>query len=127
MFAADSTSGWSSLDSKGSVFATSAALRFGGRVARDRYALAAGAGLSAGLWTATIVADPEASGATFDWGVPVWSSLTIKPSCGMGVQALASYDVRPGDLEASSLELALGLQWQPSEACSEAPGLAVSP
>lgn len=140
VFAGDSTAGWSSLDetspvrATGSVFATTAALRVGRRLARDRYALAAGTGIGAGVWSASLqpaagavpATRPDA-GLVFDWDVPVWSSLTIKASCTWGVQGLASYDVRPTDVSTSSLALALGLQWQPSQACSEEPGLAVSP
>ena len=139
LIAGDATSGWSSLTeanpaaSSGSVWGTAVAVRVGRRITYDRYALAAGTGIGVGVWIASVHASDPMSGmvppdgATFDWSVPVWSAFTAKPACSWGVQALATYDVRPTNLGASSLALAIGLQWQPSQACSSSPGLVTSP
>ena len=57
--------------------------------------------------------------------VPVWASLTVKPACTVGVQLLASYDVHPTASSDTGATIAAGLLWQPSNACSDAPGVRI--
>ncbi len=123
----------------GSFFEIGDAFRFGGRLAWRSLALAAGSGIAGALVQRTsahvdtgttpsyqVFASPP-NDMSVDWWLPVWASLSIKPGCNWGVEALASYDVRPSELDASELSLGLGLMWQPSSACSEPAGLTVSP
>jgi hypothetical protein len=106
----------------GTYFGTSLALRAGKRIAWQDVALAAGSGIGGGMWMTSTMTDTPAfvetpSGASGDFYVPVWASLTIKPTCSVGVQGLAEYDLRPQDSAASSPSLSLGLIWQPASAC----------
>jgi hypothetical protein len=98
-------------------------LRVGFRVPEHTVALAAGAGLGgdANVVTSGLLG----VGGDFDFYVPLWASLTIKPSCDWGVQVLASYNMHPTSMNESAPELVAGLQWQPSASCSEQAGLTV--
>jgi len=98
-------------------------LRVGVRLPERTYALAAGTGVGGDAYITT--SGLTGAGGDFDFYVPLWASLTIKPSCSWGVEVLASYDVHPTSMAESAPELAAGLQWQPSAACSEQPGLSV--
>jgi len=111
----------------GTYIGTAGAIRLGKRIAWDDFALAAGIGIAGAVWTSTIThTDPGAPieatfvepgpGATVDLYAPVWASLTVKPSCNWGVQALAEYDVRE-DTDRSTPSLSLGMIWQPATAC----------
>ena len=100
------------------------ALRVGGEVAAGDVALAGGVGVGGALWlgmasydTSTFVFVEPPNGNTADLYLPLWATLTIKPSCDWGVQAMASYDERPFDTQASAPSFALGLLWQPASAC----------
>jgi hypothetical protein len=108
-------------------------LRIGARVRWNEIALAAGGGLGGEMWMATAPSGnvPTAvvltlpHGVDANWFVPVWASLTLKPSCSWGVQALASYDARPTDLSSSGVSLGAGVMWQPSDACAQRPYVVV--
>jgi len=119
-----------------SYFGTDTALRLGAQLPWEHVSLAAGSGVGGALWYSSGVQVGQGSASQVlsrpddivgGWYVPMWSSLTIKPSCNWGVQTLASYDVRPSDVGASSLAFAIGLLWQPSDACSEPAGVNVTP
>ncbi len=111
----------------GTMFGSALALRAGQRIAWQNVALAAGVGVAGALWSGMASVDPQApvpagfveppGGASADFYLPVWSSLTVKPSCSWGIQGLAEYDVRPLDTGASAPSLAVGVIWQPATAC----------
>jgi hypothetical protein len=63
------------------------------------------------------------AGADASFYVPLWAAFTVKPSCDVGLQLLAQYDVRPTSLSASSAVVGVGLLLQPSDACRQAPGI----
>jgi hypothetical protein len=100
------------------------AVRAGAQAALGDAAFAAGVGVGGAVWmgmpsydASTFVFVEPPDGNLADLYLPLWASLTIKPSCDWGVQAMASYDVRPLDTQASAPSLALGLLWQPASAC----------
>jgi hypothetical protein len=118
----------------------SATLRIGARLPLHDVALAVGTGLGGAGWIASRdvdtshVADPaqvfaDSPNDHLDggWYVPVWGALTIKPGCGWGIEALATYDVHPTALDDSGLSLSAGLLFQPSSACAERPAIRVTP
>lgn len=110
--------------------------RFGARIPLHDVALAAGSGIGFQSWfistkltdatTTDLFVDPP---DTIDasWIVPLWAGATIKPSCNWGVQVLAQYDIHPTATQADGLELGAGFLYQPSDACSTAPGVRVAP
>ncbi len=114
-------------------------LRVGARLPLGNVALAAGSGLGAGMWIvnrATIDPTPgnvtsmqgnTPQGVHGVWSVPFWASATLKPSCGWGLQAIASYDVQPTNGEGDALFLGAGLLWQPSASCAEPASIEVTP
>lgn len=99
------------------------ALRAGKRVAWQDFALAAGVGVAGAAWGGTAEAD---NGGFVEPGVsssaelyaPLWAALTFKPTCSLGVQGVAEYDVDVLDTSASAPSFELGLVWQPASACS---------
>jgi len=99
-------------------------VRVGLRLPERSVAFAVGSGIGGDV-TITTSGLLGTGGDDFDFFVPLWASLTVKPSCSWGVQVLASYDVHPTAMAESAPELTAGLQWQPSAACSESPGLTV--
>lgn len=123
----------------GSFIENASVFRFGGRVPWGNLSLSAGSGLGGALVIRTsshvdtgstpsydtFATAPD--GADVDWWLPVWASLSVKPACNWGVQALASYDLHPTTFDASAPSFALGLLYQPSSACSEPAGMTVSP
>ncbi len=155
MFATDEMATWGSLSGtvtsmpstygvatgtyhySGSYLENAVAVRFGGRVSFGDASLAGGTGVGGALVTRNS-AHVDAMSSTeilpnppkemdADWWVPVWAAVTVKPSCDWGVQALASYDVRPTQLDANGVAFGLGLEWQGSSACSEPAGIRVAP
>jgi hypothetical protein len=112
------------------LFDMTGALRVGARMPLHDIAFAAGSGLGGTLRmqhaTAGEGSDPFAvtpNGTDASWFLPVWASVTYKPSCTAGVQVLASYDLHPGDSQDNGVTVAAGLIYQPSSACSEGSGL----
>lgn len=120
----------------GSVMDDALALRVGARVPLEYVSLAAGAGLGGSMWlmlgekvdsgSATSNVRPP-SGVQLAWDVPLWASATVKPFCDWGVQAMGAYQWQPTAAAASTVMVGVGLEWQPSAACREAPGITVSP
>jgi hypothetical protein len=115
-------------------------LRIGKRIALHDVALAAGTGIGGDVtvtWRnvdesgvankSTVFADGPNNTVDADWFVPVWASVTIKPWCDFGLQAVASYDVHPTALDESGLRISAGLLFQPSASCRDAPGVKVTP
>jgi hypothetical protein len=102
----------------GATFDSAVQLRAGVRAASNLFAVAAGSGLGAEIWETGMPAGADAS-----FYVPVWAAFTVKPSCDVGLQLLAQYDVRPTSLSASSAVVGVGLLLQPSDACRRAPGI----
>jgi hypothetical protein len=106
--------------------------RLGVRAPMGSVAFAAGSGLGVSFLTHIPgqnqtnigVAEPP-SGLDASVFVPVWASLTVKPSCDVGVQVLASYDVHPTDSSENGVTIAAGLLWQPSDACSQPAGVKI--
>lgn len=99
--------------------------RIGARLPLEVVSLAAGTGmgLELGMPETPSLEMPttEDLGARESWRglfVPVWASVTYKPTCDWGVVALASYDVHPFTTSTDVISLALGLTYQPSAACS---------
>jgi hypothetical protein len=114
-----------------SLFQTSGAFRIGARLPLHDMALASGVGiggsLTAAMWSPPTPPAVNAAplGADASWFVPLWVAATYKPACNWGMQILAQYDLRPTNSSESNLELAAGLIYQPSRACSEPPGVRV--
>ncbi|HTR52670.1 MAG TPA: hypothetical protein VMJ10_18270 [Kofleriaceae bacterium] len=106
-----------------SVLQLGTRLRIGARLPENSFALAAGAGVGGDANIAT--SGLEGDGGDFDFYIPLWASVTYKPECNWGVQAIGSYDVHPTSMAESAPSLAVGLMWQPTAACSEQPGLSV--
>ena len=109
-------------------------LRVGARHSLEHVALAAGTGVGGDLWivSAHVHQDPTTTAflanpglADLDWYVPVWASLTVKPSCGWGVQVLASYQLHPTAMAESSPIVTAGVLFQGSDACSQPPSMVV--
>ena len=107
--------------------------RVGVRLPLHDVALAAGTGLGLELGvpghTTLDMPTTEELTAREPWRgffVPVWASVTYKPACNFGVVALASYDVHPLAISSDAVSIGLGVTYQPSSACSEPAGLAVS-
>jgi hypothetical protein len=101
----------------GSVFDSAVQARAGVRAASNLVAIAAGSGIGGELWST--------APAGFDGGmyVPLWAAVTVKPSCDVGLQLLAQYDVRPTSMSTSSAVVGIGLLLQPSDACRQPPGI----
>jgi hypothetical protein len=106
--------------------ATGLTARIGKRITFDSAELAAGAGLAGALFVGHSSVDEgapiasmfvEPPGTSGDVSVPVWASLTVKPSCNWGVQGLAEYDLRPFTDAPASPAFAVGLIYQPASAC----------
>jgi hypothetical protein len=110
----------------GSTIQMGAALRVGGRIPFGRFAVAAGAGLGGSLWIIASSSMFGGSGQTdADWYVPLWSALTYKPSCNVGVQVLAQYQHHVGSPGEDAPTFAAGLAFQPTSACYDRVGVAV--
>jgi hypothetical protein len=104
------------------------ALRVGGRLSLGSVELAAGAGIGGSLWVEEGGVRSMATGpnqADGDWYIPLWSALTYKPSCDLGVQVLAQYQLHPTASVEDAPTIAAGLLVQPTSACSERIGVAV--
>jgi hypothetical protein len=115
-----------------SIFDSRVEARVGYRLPMRSVELAAGTGIGVDIafQDGTAVhpqanADMPPTGGDFDAYVPLWASLTFKPTCGFGVQASASYDVRPTDTQNDDLSIMLGVVLQPSAACREPVGVTV--
>ena len=120
----------------GTVIDNSMTIRIGARLPIRNIALAAGTGIGASLLdfastpvdsSSSMFQPPLPSGVDFEWYVPAWSSVTIKPSCGWGVQAVASYNVEPSSGFAGALRFLAGVEIQSAAACSEPPHIEVKP
>ena len=113
----------------GSTLEMGGALRLGGRLRFGNLALSAGAGVGGSLWIAhaDMVAGTNSipNEADGDWYVPVWSTLTYKPSCNWGAQVLAQYQLHPGSTNEDAPTIGAGLLWQPVSACSDRVGIVV--
>lgn len=148
VFALDQTFGYGSLSGQfspkdgaapnamsGSLLALGMTFRLGARVALHDVALMAGSGLGGALWIRHAEAegpgryDPPTSlnRPGVSWHVPLWAGVTVKPSCDWGLQLMASYSITPTDSEANTTSLVAGILFQPSRACSEVPGVSVTP
>jgi hypothetical protein len=101
-------------------------VRAGQRIAFDHVALAAGVGITGALFIGAPRVDPDVPTQymfvdpphfVVDVALPVWASLTVKPSCSWGVEGLAEYDERPFTGGAASPAFALGFVYQPATAC----------
>jgi hypothetical protein len=106
--------------------------RVGARLPLRDVALAAGSGIGAELamTSAERFANPNGNDlATRDtyggFFLPMWASVTYKPSCTVGFELLASYDVHPFTPSANGLSFGAGLTYQPSSSCSEPTGISV--
>jgi hypothetical protein len=121
----------------GSAYEFASTLRLGARVSLDHVALAAGSGVGFETWIdstslqgvagrSDVFADAP-DGPDGSWLVPLWSTLTWKPSCNWGVQVLGEYDIHPTALATNGIELGAGVLFQPSDACSATPGVRVAP
>jgi len=120
----------------GTILGDALALRVGARLPLQYVSLAAGGGIGGSVWmmmgdkleagAATSGAEPP-SGIQLAWDVPLWASATVKPFCDWGVQALGAYQWQPTAAGASTTMFGVGLEWQPSASCREAPGITVSP
>jgi hypothetical protein len=118
----------------GDTYELGMALRAGPRIALHDVALAAGSGIGFQSWilsTKIVAAQPPfvdpPGPVDGTWFLPVWAAATIKPVCNWGVQVLAEYDVHPTALDIDGFALGAGVIYQPSSACTDAPGLHVSP
>jgi hypothetical protein len=104
--------------------------RIGARLPLGMVSLAAGSGLGAEIWIST--AATYANKNDYDLGLwdaiggfflPMWASVTFKPSCGFGIEALGSYDVHPLATSADAFSLGVGLVYQPSRSCDAPVGI----
>ena len=105
-------------------------LRFGYRFPLHDLAISVGSGVGADIWSLAnwhgadnVLAKP--SPLEGDWYVPLWASVTYKPSCNWGVQVTASYDLQPTDPSASEPTVEGGIIYQPNDACSQPVGVTV--
>ncbi len=109
--------------------------RIGARLPLRDVALSIGSGIGGDMWfdsstlsnastTGAFLTPPDGVGGGFYF--PMWAAATIKPSCGWGIQVLGQYDIHPVSSSADGYELAAGLIFQGSDACSEPPGVRVS-
>jgi hypothetical protein len=110
----------------GSAFSWGTALRIGPRIAYRDVALAAGVGIGMQLGGGGAIAEGDQIAAhvmsqdvAVQFDVPVWASITYKPTCGFGIQATGTYELHPTTSDDTARTLAVGLVYQPSEACSE--------
>jgi opacity protein-like surface antigen len=118
----------------GDAYGAAMTLRLGPRLSLGHVSLAAGSGIGGELWivstrlvdTMVTTADaPDTVDAS--WLLPLWASATIKTSCDWGLHALVEIDAHPTALSSSGLALGAGVTYQPSSACSAAPGVTVAP
>jgi hypothetical protein len=113
----------------GTIYDSRMQVRFGARAALGTIAIAAGSGLGFELWRAdNAVADPTSALYAPDGGdaniyFPMWTALTVKPACDIGMQLLAQYDVYPTSMASNSAVIGVGLLVQPSDACRQPPGI----
>ncbi|HTR51907.1 MAG TPA: hypothetical protein VMJ10_14425 [Kofleriaceae bacterium] len=116
-------------------FEDDTAIRIGARAPLGYAAVAAGAGIGMRFDMTTSSQTPSGAeitplppdGLDFSWYVPLWAAVTLKASCDWGVQAVAAYDIDPTDSASSRVEVLAGLEYQPSDACNEAPYVVVKP
>jgi hypothetical protein len=115
-------------------------LRVGARVPLRYATLEAGSGIGGSVWvvdqakiapaaaaSANGIVLAEPPGANAAWHVPLWAAVTLKPFCGVGVQALASYDAEPDASWHGGVLLGAGLLLQPSASCAETATIDVKP
>ncbi len=123
----------------GSLYRMAATLRFGARFPFHDVSWALGSGLGGSLYVLGAAQVDPGSERKEDirtgnlsslhalWHVPLWTSVTFKPSCDFGLQVGVSYDVEPTNFDGNTLMLSAGLLVQPSRACREPPSLTVTP
>jgi len=107
-----------------------ARLRAGYRIPLHDLAFAFGSGIGGDMYilnqfTPTPSSISKPGPIEGDFTVPLWASVTYKPSCNWGVQVTALYDVQPTDLGASAPTVQGGLIYQPNDACSQPAGVTV--
>lgn len=113
----------------GTIYDARTQLRFGARAALGTIAIAAGSGLGFELWrTDNAVADPTSAlyapnGGDANVYFPVWTAVTVKPACNVGMQLLAQYDVYPLAMASNSVLIGVGFVVQPSDACRQPAGI----
>ncbi|HEY1551993.1 MAG TPA: hypothetical protein VGG28_29405 [Kofleriaceae bacterium] len=94
-------SGGKSASYTGTVYDSRFQTRVGLRAPLGRFELAAGVGIGVDVWFAVnnLGNQPGAlfspNGSAIDAYAPLWTALTVKPSCDLGVQLYAQYDVHP--------------------------------
>jgi hypothetical protein len=129
---ADFNSNPSSQRFTGSTFVSTDQLRVGARLPLQDVALEAGSGVGLSWWvrSTSIVGDqtslfaPDGIDGTFY--LPLWAGATIKPTCNWGLQVMGQYDVHPTSMDTNGFELAAGVMYQPSDSCSDTPGVRVN-
>jgi hypothetical protein len=111
----------------GSAFDTGFVGRFGPRLSFHDVELAAGVGIGGDILHGGGHLPNTVASVTYDgrFFLPAWATLTYKPACDWGVQAIASYEFDPGSSVESTPTFAAGLLYQPSSACSQPPHLDV--
>ncbi len=105
-------------------------LRAGYRIPMHDVAFAFGSGIGGDMYilnqfTPAPTAISKPGPIEGDFIVPLWASVTYKPSCNWGFQVTASYDLQPTDPSASAPTVEGGLIYQPNAACSEPAGVQV--
>jgi len=117
----------------GTAYMSTAQYRVGARVPLEELSLAAGTGIGLDWWIqstaltgsqTTGLFAPDGVDATFYF--PMWATATIKPTCNWGAQVMGQYDVHPTAMTTNGVEIMAGLIYQPSDACSESAGVAVT-
>jgi hypothetical protein len=105
-------------------------LRAGKRYAIRDVAVGFGTGLGLDSWLmkgnfyGPTGVSPEADAS---WFLPMWSTVTYKPSCDWGIQALAQYDFHPTSSDSTGFTFGAGLVLEASAACSRRPHMSVAP
>ncbi|HTR55102.1 MAG TPA: hypothetical protein VMJ10_30660 [Kofleriaceae bacterium] len=108
----------------GSAFDTGFVGRFGPRWTLHDVELSAGGGIGGDiLHGGGEIADTQTNLSRFF--LPAWATLTYKPTCDWGVQAMASYEYHPTSSDDNTMTYGVGLLYQPSSSCSDPPHLDV--
>jgi len=103
--------------------------RVGLRYPMGNVTLEGGGGFGYGMWIAGDGSVGESSfGSTekMTLDVPLWASVTFKPTCDLGVEFGATYHLDPLDGDDSTTMLTAGLVFEPNGACSRSPSFEVT-
>jgi len=115
----------------GDEYITRFGFRVGGRIPLHELAVSGGSGIGGDMIiTSAQGADKTAfaqapSGFDGDWYIPLWTQLTLKPSCNWGATLYASYDFHPTARDESAPAFGASILYEPSAACSEPAGVRV--